>query len=214
MSRIEHLTERVAAGDRDAEQALFELLRPGMLFVLRNGYFPRDFDAEDVAHDALEVVLERLRSGSIGSPRSIYAYAAQTARNIALGARRVRRRHRTIADTGAVNESLLVGPDETENLHEEDLARAVLRLLDELPQTRDKLLLVRFYLEDRTKEAICAELGLTDDHFRRVMSRARDRFRELLLRKAGALGLEPLAAVLFVPFLKEFVLWVRHFPLS
>ena len=42
---------------------------------------------------------------------------------------------------------------------------------------------MRFYLDDEDKDAICRALGLSYEHFNRVIFRARNRFRELLERR-------------------------------
>ena len=44
---------------------------------------------------------------------------------------------------------------------------------------RDRALLIGFYIEERSKDEVCAELGIPPDHFRRVVFRARERLREL-----------------------------------
>jgi RNA polymerase sigma-70 factor, ECF subfamily len=49
-----------------------------------------------------------------------------------------------------------------------------------MPVARDREILVRFYLDDEERETICRELGLSEEHFNRVIFRARNRFRELL----------------------------------
>ena len=49
-----------------------------------------------------------------------------------------------------------------------------------MPAARDRDILVRFYLNDEAKEEICRELRLSEEHFNRVIFRARNRFRELL----------------------------------
>src|SRR5207253_245294 len=59
-------------------------------------------------------------------------------------------------------------------------AAAARRMLGEMPGERDRDLLVRFYLNDEAKEQICQELKLSQEHFNRVIFRARNRFRELL----------------------------------
>jgi DNA-directed RNA polymerase specialized sigma24 family protein len=56
-------------------------------------------------------------------------------------------------------------------------------MLDDLPTARDRDVLIRFYLNDESKEDICAALGLSDEHFNRVIFRARNRFRALLERR-------------------------------
>jgi RNA polymerase sigma-70 factor (ECF subfamily) len=66
-----------------------------------------------------------------------------------------------------------------------------------MPTARDRDLLVRFYLNDESKEDICASLDLTDEHFNRVLFRARNRFRELLERR-GYLKLDLLSFFIVV----------------
>jgi RNA polymerase sigma-70 factor (ECF subfamily) len=44
---------------------------------------------------------------------------------------------------------------------------------------RDQALLKAFYLEDRDKEEICAEYGMTEGHLRVALFRAKERFRKI-----------------------------------
>jgi DNA-directed RNA polymerase specialized sigma24 family protein len=62
-------------------------------------------------------------------------------------------------------------------------ATAARRMLEEMPVARDREVLVRFYLDDEDKGKICRELKLSEDHFNRVIFRARNRFRELVERR-------------------------------
>ena len=59
-------------------------------------------------------------------------------------------------------------------------ATAARQMLDEMPATRDREVLMRFYIHDEEKEEICQDLRLSMEHFNRVIFRARNRFRELL----------------------------------
>jgi RNA polymerase sigma-70 factor (ECF subfamily) len=67
-------------------------------------------------------------------------------------------------------------------------AGVVRKLLDELSQPRDRQVLIRFYLDEADKREICAELDLSEEHFNRVLFRAKQRLREVL-RRAGITGL-------------------------
>jgi RNA polymerase sigma-70 factor (ECF subfamily) len=69
-----------------------------------------------------------------------------------------------------------------ENVSREQVRRAVGVLLNELGTARDREILTRLYLDDEDKEAICAALGVDSTHFNRVLFRAKQRFRELLVR--------------------------------
>ena len=53
------------------------------------------------------------------------------------------------------------------------------RLLAELRYDRDRQLLLRFYLSDDSKEALCADLEIEPERFHQVLFRARERLREL-----------------------------------
>ena len=53
-------------------------------------------------------------------------------------------------------------------------------LLAQLPRARDREILARFYLDGQNKDDVCRHLGIDAAHFRRVVFRARARFRELL----------------------------------
>jgi hypothetical protein len=55
-------------------------------------------------------------------------------------------------------------------------------MLISLPTSRDREILIRFYLDEEDKDSICSSLRLSEAHFTRVIFRARNRFRELLER--------------------------------
>jgi RNA polymerase sigma-70 factor (ECF subfamily) len=56
-------------------------------------------------------------------------------------------------------------------------------VLAELPSERDRQVLFRFYLAEEDKDQICKDLGLSSLHFNRVVFRARERYRDLYLKK-------------------------------
>jgi len=64
-------------------------------------------------------------------------------------------------------------------LLEKERSTIVRRILKELKSERDRQILFRFYISEEDKEIICADLGLSSQHFNRVLYRARERFREL-----------------------------------
>jgi RNA polymerase sigma-70 factor (ECF subfamily) len=55
-------------------------------------------------------------------------------------------------------------------------------VIGELPTARDRQLILRFYLGEEDKARLCADLGIESVHFKRVLFRARQRFKELLER--------------------------------
>ena len=137
--------------------------------------------AADILQDAAVTTLEKLRNGEIAHPENVGGYLYRVALN---HLRNHRRKDRTaLSNADALNEipGLEDDPD-WEKVGRPQWAAAARRMLDEMPGARDREILVRFYLHDEEKEAICRELRLSEEHFNRVIFRARNRFRELLAR--------------------------------
>jgi RNA polymerase sigma-70 factor, ECF subfamily len=146
--------------------------------------------AADILQDAAVTTLEKLRSGEIAHPEKLGGYLYRVALN---HLRNHRRKDRSaISSADALNE-LPASDNEAdwENVRGRQWATAARRMLEEMPVARDRELLIRFYLDDEDKESICRELRLSEEHFNRVIFRARNRFRELVehrgFRKADLL---------------------------
>lgn len=177
----------VASDAPDAEPAgagALAGLRPGVLYLLRRQL--RDAAlAEDLCNEAMRIVLERLAREPLVDPSRLAAYLAQTARNLAVAERRKSARRRTCTgeDEAIAGYADPADTDPATDLQARAQARAIRRVLEEMPTDRDRRLLVRYYLQDEDKATLCRELGLSDEHFNRVMHRARERFRALLGRR-------------------------------
>jgi RNA polymerase sigma factor (sigma-70 family) len=61
-----------------------------------------------------------------------------------------------------------------------EFREAIAQTMAQLPE-RDRGVLRAFYLEEKTKEDIMAQTGLTDQNFRVVLFRAKEKFRRLYL---------------------------------
>ncbi len=170
--RVADATARLAAVYRDY---------PGLrALIMRRVRDPEI--AADILQDAAVTTLEKLRVGEIAQVENVGGYLYRVALNHL-------RNHRR-KDKGAVSSSdeleSLAHPDadpDWRSVGHPDWAEAARRMLGEMPTSRDRDLLVRFYLDDEDKESICAELELSDEHFNRVIFRARNRFRVLLERR-------------------------------
>jgi RNA polymerase sigma-70 factor, ECF subfamily len=135
--------------------------------------------AADILQDAAVTTLEKLRSGEIAHPENLGGYLYRVAIN---HLRNHRRKDRTALSSPEQLEELRDSVDDPdwERVGRPQWAAAARRMLEEMPAARDRELLVRFYLNDEDKDAICRELNLSQEHFNRVIFRARNRFRELL----------------------------------
>jgi RNA polymerase sigma-70 factor (ECF subfamily) len=173
------LVARIRAGDAKAETELIERYRRGVSFLLRE--LTRDVaDAEDLEQETFRLALEKVRAGELREPEKLVGFLRSLARNLFLGEQRRRKKQVDVDDVPLADSRL--DPFERTRRHEDS---AVLRqLLTELEQERDREILLRFYLEEQERDRVCRELGLTEEHFHRVIHRARNRFR-VLLEKSG-----------------------------
>lgn len=210
----ERIVARALAGDREAETAMLIALRPGVLAVLRFGAFYRWIDAEDLTQEALHIVCERVRAGTVDDPRKVFAFAAATARNLALNAARKMLRQQTVVDSDLVDElaqNIEMEGGELTDSDDRHLAQSVAALLDELPTERDRQLLMRFYLDGIDKTELCQELGLSPKHFDRVLMRARARLRTIIERRAPHLALITRVTSFLLALATTFTFLVRPF---
>lgn len=179
-SRTDELVGRIRAGDRQAEEALVERFSRGLFLMLRR--LARDPSvAEDVHQETFRVVLEKARAGRIREPEKLSAFLRGTARNLLLAEGRQGARLRT--EDGATAPAVAGEAPQLRKLLRQEEARLVRKLLGEMRFERDRQILVDFYLSERTKEEICAELGVAPGGFKKVLFRARERLRELWQRE-------------------------------
>ncbi len=143
--------------------------------------------AADILQDAAVTTLEKLRNGEIAQPENLGGYLYRVAIN---HLRNHRRKDRTALSSPAQLEELRDSVDdpEWERIGRPQWAAAARRMLEEMPAARDRELLARFYLNDEDKDAICRALNLSQEHFNRVIFRARNRFRALLEERGFGRG--------------------------
>jgi RNA polymerase sigma-70 factor, ECF subfamily len=158
-------------------------LRRGVLFLLRREVRDPAL-AEDLCSETMRIVLERLQREPLEDPSKLPAFLAQTARNLVIAEWRRRGRQRTMTgEEAAIEAQVDEGADPTRGAQDQQRAQAVASVLREMATPRDRDLLVRYYLHDEDKLEICRRLGLSEAHFNRVIFRARERFRALLLAR-------------------------------
>ena len=177
-----NLCARIRAGDSDAETVLITRLQSGLRLVAHRASGGDLELARDVCQEALVILIRRLRTTGLEDPAGLEAFAAQTARNLVIAARRKHQRQATATDM----EALAAVADPRQRVPEElasgRLGALVRRLVAELPRARDRTILTRFYLNEDDKSEICRDLNLTDLGFNQVLFRARNRFRQLVIQ--------------------------------
>ena len=176
------LVERIRDGSERAESELVRRYSRAIMVMLkqRTGDVQR---AEDIQQDTFCVVLQRLRTTSIDDPSRISAFLHKTAINLLIGEFRKEARRQTHADTDLVQRHTDTRSNQLRQLIRDEADRAIRTMIQELKNARDRELLYRFYILQQEKPLVCKALTLTTEHFDRVVSRARKRFRQLVEEK-------------------------------
>ncbi len=163
------LTQRVAAGDRDAVEELYALLRkllsPQIRFRLRGE------EPDDLLHETLTIVVQSIRNGSLRQPEALRRYSGSVVRKLIAGriVGVIWTRQRTVnaCDTPLHTDET---PEST-MLDRERLALMELGLKQ--LRSRDSELLTRFYIHGQSHSKICDDMQLTETQFRLFKSRAK-----------------------------------------
>jgi RNA polymerase sigma-70 factor (ECF subfamily) len=176
------LALRIRNADRSAEEELVRRYGPGLLRLLTR----RTGDAEaarDLRQDTFETALAKLRAGELQNPASLAAYLRGIAERLATGAYRKDVRRATTVDSEMVERQADQRQGPFERASTEQVQGAVRALIEELPTARDREILMGVYVREEEKDEICARLGIDSTHFNRVLFRAKQRFRELLVQR-------------------------------
>ena len=176
------LVARIRAGDVHAEGELYERYCESVRMMLRHRTRKPEI-ADELCNDTFIIVLKKVRREGLEEPAQLSAFIHRTAQYVYLDWVRPNIHRREIEASD---------PDLLKRLHgsvsrpqdDEQAAlasQAMIRLLANLAP-RDRDVLDRFYLREQEKTRICEELGLSPANFDRVISRARNRLRDLLMR--------------------------------
>ena len=175
------LVRRILSGEPAAEREMVERYSRGVRFLLLQ--LTRDPSrADDLHQETFRLALEKVRGGELREPDKLSAFVSSLARNLFLAEVRRHARHPVVSGE-LEREEVEVrdgAPGPLTRLLDREDAALVRRLLAELEPPRDRELLFRFFIAEHTKEAICADLGLSGLHFNRVLHRARQRLKGLI----------------------------------
>ncbi len=141
---------------------------------------------EDVRQETFVRVLTLVRANEIREPARLGALVNSVCNNVVL--EHYRAKSRTAAGIDEVPEDRMVATEPTGTGAESREAQLLVRrILSELPD-RDRRLLQLVLLEERDKDAVCAELGLSRDYLRVLLHRAKQSFKHFYLKRFGEAG--------------------------
>lgn len=129
--------------------------------------------AEDLAQEAVVILLERLEREPLDDPSALAGYLRRTAINLHICGIRERARRKT--DCRDRLPEVLCHESPFSDRVAQERQRELVARISQLPTGRDRELLRLYLLEQRGKPAICAALGVAEGHFKRVLSRAKQR---------------------------------------
>jgi len=168
------IVQRIIEGDRAAETELVSRYARGVRLIISRSSSDRSA-IEDLSQETFRIALEKIRRGDVRDPERLSGFICSLARNLVVV--HFRRMART-ADAD-VPDRPDPAPDPLDQLLALERAASARAVLAELGSERDRRILLRFYVAGDSKEAICADYGLSSLHFNRVLFRARERYRVL-----------------------------------
>jgi RNA polymerase sigma-70 factor, ECF subfamily len=148
-----------------------EKLRPKVRFKVCYdvGFYCPDVD--DIVQEALMRFMVAARDDKIHNQAAVGAFLNGICRNVVSEYRRRNMRDEPMPE--------VVPEPPGKSIPESDLfelRQAIAEGLDQLSE-RDRRVLRAFYLEEKSKDDILRQTGMTDENFRVVLCRAKERFR-------------------------------------
>jgi len=170
--------ERLAAGNPETERHFHSYFGQLILIKLRARRYT-DQQVDDIRQETFLRVLRALRAGEIREPASLGSFVNSVCRFVMLEF------HRTASRQTTAGDDLPDVPDERANSEEAIYSRErqqmVRKVLARLTPRNRELLCAAFF-EDLPSEEICRRFGVDGNYLRVLLFRARNEFREHLLR--------------------------------
>lgn len=168
----------IRKGSAAAESALVSRLRAPLVLQFRGMGW--GVESEDLAHDTLIVLLDKLRTAKLDEPTKINAYCKGIASNLSLAGRRKLARRRTQLDSDLIETQVSDTPSLELHLQRNRLQEQIIELINRLPRERDQLILKRVFLEEEDKEQVQAQINVSSSQFDRVLYRSKKRLSKLV----------------------------------
>lgn len=174
------LATAILQGDKRAEAVLLERYYQGTLYILERKTGDHEL-AQDLCQEAFCIMLERLRTQALTDPDKLAGFLHNIAVNLHIADARKTGRRKTWPDQDLIERVAGQQLNQYRLLVRERASDAVRLLISAMDNPRDRRLLQGFYIEEKDKGELCAELDLSQRHFDKVLFRAKQRFKELVL---------------------------------
>jgi RNA polymerase sigma-70 factor (ECF subfamily) len=175
--------ERLQRGDADTEQHFAAYFGELIKLKLRSRLSPREA-VEDVRQETFVRVLALVRADEVRDPGRLGALVNSVCNNVLL--EYYRARGRTASSLDEVPEHSFISQETSGPglLEIREAQQVVRKILSDLPE-RDRQLLRSVLLEERDKDEVCTELGLSREYLRVLVHRAKRSFKSFYLKRFG-----------------------------
>ena len=174
---------RLQARDAETEAHFVTYFSELIRLKLRSRLSSREA-TEDVRQETFVRVLTLVRSEGLKHPERLGPLVNSVCNNVLMEHYRTGARHVTTIDGEAEATFIDPQPSAFDVQHARETERVVRQTLKELP-ARDRRLLQAVLLDDREKDEICAEFGITRDYLRVLVHRAKMSFKAYYLIRLG-----------------------------
>lgn len=169
---------RLRERDPTTEEHFFAYERKLLGIKLRARHVAPEW-IDDFIQDTLTRVLKAVREGRVTDGRTLGAYVNGTCNHVISEQTRKTRREEQLDD---VRHDRANGTTTEEDFVGEEQKTLLRRAMNSLPP-KDAELLKGVFIEERDKDAICAELGVSREYLRVLLHRAIGKIREKLVTK-------------------------------
>jgi RNA polymerase sigma-70 factor, ECF subfamily len=175
--------ERLRAGDRATEDHFIAYFGELIDLKLRSRLASRQA-IEDVKQETFARCLQLLRSaGGVRNAERLGPLVNSICNHVLSEHFRTNSRTEALDDQPA-DRFIAHEPDALTRVITDDTRRMVRQVLEKLPK-RDQTILRAVFLEEREKDDLCREIGVTRDYIRVLLHRAKQSFREVYMERTA-----------------------------
>jgi RNA polymerase sigma-70 factor, ECF subfamily len=175
--------ERLQRGDAETEQHFAAYFGELIRLKLRSRLSPREA-VEDVQQETFVRVLALVRADEVRDPGRLGALVNSVCNNVLLEYYRARGRADSSLDEVPEHNFISQETSGPGLLEIREAQQVVRKILSDLPE-RDRQLLRSVLLEERDKDEVCTEFGLSREYLRVLVHRAKRSFKSFYLKRFG-----------------------------
>jgi RNA polymerase sigma-70 factor, ECF subfamily len=171
------IVERIKTGDPEAAGILYQDLETGARFFLRR-HLNNSADVDDKIHDLYLIVVEAIRRGELRESDRLMGFVRTILyRQLNLEISLIVRKRETSTDVSTISTLAASEPTPEDDLATQEKVGLLRQLLGEM-RSKDREVLMRFYMEEQSPERIQREMSLSKRQFDLLKTRAKARLQK------------------------------------